>query len=217
VIVDSEPHSRVLDERRRRRIGRRLAIAAVIVIALGVAAVAAFSTMLNSAFSDIGSRRHLAPIPIASDACPYVRVMHAAANEVQRNQPIPAFDLRTSGSRQQRTTLTWPKSRGRFGQALGAFESALVVSKPHFPLRVKHYLGATLTDVRTGRALLGAQSDQALADRYMDLFADGREAFGYAGDLIGRQCGGQLGADEDSMPTLHFAVITAPTRSRPAP
>ena len=183
-----------------------------LVVLAAVILGAVLASRLFSGF-DVG-RKHLRAIPIAAGACPYVRVMHAAANEVQRDEPIPALDLVTGGASQP-LTLTWPRSRARFGSALGVLELAILVSNTHFPRAVRDHLGVTLTDVRTGRALLSRQTDAELATRYSDLFGDGQQAFGEAGDLIGRQCGVQLGADSATMPSAPLVIINEPSTTDP--
>ena len=178
---------------------------------VGVVVVAvAFVVFINGLDSGPTGRKHLKSIPIASSACPYVRVMHAVANEVQLDEPITAINLAVPGGP---VTIAWPRSRVRFDLAIGRLELAILASESHIPAQVRQYLNVTLTDVRTGRTLLKTdrsgsyETNVTLAQRYQSLFSDGQQAFGYAGDLIGKQCGVQLGADSNTMPSSPFALI----------
>ena len=161
-------------------------------------------------------RKHLDPVPISAHACPYVRVMHAAANEVQRDKPVPAFDLRVKGDLEHKLNATFPRSRPRFANALATFELAIVISEPHFPDRVRHFLNTTVADVRTGRAVLKTATNRALVMRYSNLYDSGERAFGYAGDLVGHRCGVQLGADNSTMPSLLRPATTSTTPHPPS-
>jgi len=74
----------------------------------------------------------------------------------------------------------------------------------------RHYLDVTLVDLRAGGAKLAAASDAGdFSFRTLQLAEDGRAAFGFAGDLIGRQCPMQLEADTDTL--LYPFMTTTPT------
>ena len=176
------------------------------VVVVGIALI----VFLNGFAFGPAPRKHLKAIPIAASACPYVRVMHAVANEVQLDEPIPAVNVAAPGAP---ATIAWPRSRVRFDDAIGRLELAILASEPQVPEPVRHYLDVTLADVRTGRTLLKTdrsgsyETNVILAQRYQNLFSDGQQAFGFAGDLIGMQCGVQLGADNNTMPSSPFGVI----------
>src|SRR5437879_644086 len=121
MVVRGDPQSPVPNPAARPR-GASWTAIGVGLTALIVAAVVILAATLSSMFSGFNpGRRHLRAIPISASACVYVRVMHAAANEVQRDEPILALDVGATGDP---LTLGWPRSRPRFAHALGTLELA---------------------------------------------------------------------------------------------
>src|SRR5712692_315322 len=87
-----------------QRRGRKVWLIAGIVAAVTGVVVVIFEflvTLVANDLSHIGQakpRKHLKPIPIAASACPYVRLMHTAANNFQIAQPrsaLPSFNTVT--------------------------------------------------------------------------------------------------------------------------
>jgi hypothetical protein len=163
-----------------------------------VIVLATFASALSHAFDFGGEeRKHLDPIPIAAGACPYVVLMHQAANNFQASVPplgILGYDARGH-------PLTWPQARARLTAALDALEVSIVGSRPHLPAPVRRQLVVAVREIRSGRAQLPLASDaRDFWDRTKDELDRGKLAFGYASDLVGHRCGVTLGADDASMP-----------------
>jgi hypothetical protein len=147
-----------------------------------------------NSFSHIGERKHLKPIPVAASACPFVKAMHESANQLQAAQPFFGVAFDAHGGE-----LTWQQTRARLGRAADTLEFSLAGGLPQFPPEVQHYLVKVRDDIHAGRAQLRTARDGSdFIVRTSGLWADGQVAFGFAGDLIGRQCGVQLGADDDT-------------------
>ena len=193
---------------------RLLWIALFVVVIVGGAG-ALLSRCSASLNFDLGAtRNHLKEIPIAPAACPYVRVLHQIANDVQRNEPIPVLTADLSPR-----ALAWPSpSRVRFRdfrQSLVALDREITVSNPHFPPAVRVFLSATQRASRRGRIQV-AQTYYGLlpSQPSSDLLSAGTESFGYASDLVGKQCGVSLQADSSTMPNLPFMVVLPPSPKR---
>ncbi len=144
------------------------------------------------------ARKHLAPIPVSPSVCPYVRVMHAAANNFERQydrvDPLAALTAgRTISQLQER----WPVSQARLAQSLNVLEFAVVASEARFPERIRRRFDVVLTNIRAGRpSLLHAKGPLDLLSEGGTYYADGHYAFGDASDLIGDACAPvQLAAD----------------------
>jgi hypothetical protein len=117
-------------------------------IVIGAVAIAVLFAIVANGLSHLGDvpqRKHLKPIPIAASACPYVIVMHEAANKFQIALPLGpgAFDAHIN-------LLSWPQTRTRFDTALRTLELSILVSRPHFPTRIQQQLTVTLGAVRNG-------------------------------------------------------------------
>jgi hypothetical protein len=183
-------HRRVDGGHRR---GLRLLAAVLVGAAAVVAVVVVSSVSLSNSVSNIGKREHLKPIPVAARAGPFVAAMHEAANDLQVALPIFGVALDAHGR-----ALTWPQARARLGRAADALEFSIAAGLTQFPPRVQHYLETVRRELRAGRAQLRAARDASdFSVRTGALWRDGQDAFGFAGDLVGRQCGVQLGADSD--------------------
>ena len=176
---------------RRRRVATITLVATTCVLApLVVVALAlvALSAALRP-WSNVGQRTHLTPIPIAAEACPYVIAMHQAAGDYQA--VFPVFGVLSAPNGQP---LSWSEARARVGHAADVLESWIIVGSPHFPAAVERYLAMVRHDLDAGRQQLRlAQDGSDFFLRVAGLQHDGQEAFGYAGDLIGTQCGVPLG------------------------
>jgi hypothetical protein len=137
------------------------------------------------------SRSHRKPIVIAASACPYVALMHTAANNFQAAEPAFGFALDEHGNQ-----LTWPQTRSRLDKSLKALAYAIQASAPHFPPEVQSQLGVAADAVREGRQQLAVATDgKDLSIRTSSVLNLGKEAFGWASDLVGDQCSVPLGAD----------------------
>ena len=183
-------------------------IFAVISALLAIGAVVV-SAMLSNAFSGLGQRKHLKEIPIAATACPYVRVLHEIANDVQRNEPEPVLDASLAGQ----TPLAWPlPSQARsehFREALVALDLGITIGNPHFPPAVRKYLSATQRADRRGRTEI-AHTYYGFLPMHpsSDLLDSGQQSFGFAGDLVGSQCGIKLEADNNTALGLSLFVLS---------
>jgi hypothetical protein len=153
-------------------------------------------------------RKHLKPIPIAASACPYVSLMHAAANNFQSAEPsIFGVELNTDEQ-----PVPWPQERVHLNTTLSALETSIVIGIAHFPAPIRQQLAVTLAAVREGRVLVArSHNGQDLPSSGQPPFDTGQLAFGYASDLVGTQCGVTLGADSNI--TLYPVVSTT---TRPA-
>jgi hypothetical protein len=132
--------------------------------------------------------------------------MHAAANQFQIAMPSlgTAFDA-------QGQELTWSETRARVTRAADVLEFTLAAGYSQFPPPIQGYLETVRNDIRLGRAEAALASDGwDFAVRTAELWNQGQTAFGYAGDLVGMQCGVQLGADRD---TMLFPFMTTTTVS----
>jgi hypothetical protein len=181
-------------ERTGRRTAERVvgvAVAIIVVVALGSYAVSNFSL----GFDLQTSRKHLKPIPIAASACPYVRVMHATANALQSAEPFFGLYLDRLGNAIE-PQPPWPQVRARVRSTLLNLQLAIFVSTPHFPPPIRHHLTDTLNAIHTGLIEVGqAQDAFDLVTRSSNTLSGGQTAFGYASDLVGRQCHVPLGAN----------------------
>jgi hypothetical protein len=146
---------------------------------------------------ELPERKHLDPVPIAASACPYVVLMHQAANNSQVS--VPPLGILGYDERGQR--LSWPQARARMMLTADALETSIAGSRPHLPAPVRRQLAVALREIRSGRAqLLLARDGTDFWSRTEDGLERGKLAFGYASDLVGRRCGVPLGADDASMP-----------------
>lgn len=161
-------------------------IAMLVVIAMVIGAI-------GNGLSHTGQRRHLKAIPISTRACPYVALMHAAANDFQAHEPLLGLMFDANGR-----VLPIAKERTIIEPPLARFEFAIAIGKVHFPAAVRTQLAITQDAAHEGRARLVRASDpMALATSTSALLSKGQQAFGYASDLVGAQCGHGLGADSE--------------------
>ena len=180
---------------RRRRTATTILVLAGCCVLLPVILVAAALVALSAAFANLNfdfstHRAHLKPIPIAADACPYVHAMHQAAHDYEVAFPFPVVPSTDANGR----PLPWPTARARIGNAADVLEYSIIVSSSHFPAPVQRYLATVRRDLDAGREQLGlARDGMDLSGRVLSLQSDGQQAFGYASDLIGTQCGEPLG------------------------
>lgn len=194
---------------------RRLATAWTIGIGLAVALIAAALIVGGAWSAGFGSgagatigRKHLEPIPIAASACPYVIALHESANNFQIAMPLGsvAFDAHFHA-------MSWPQTRARFDTALRTLELSILVSRPHFPARIRHQLTVTLGAARKSVVqLAAAKNGDDLYNRTTTLFENGKQAFGYASDLVGDQCVVTLSADSCTLLYPAATTRTCPSR-----
>ena len=168
-----------------------LAIAVTVVVVFA-AIVVSVAIGFSRAFKPKG-REHLQPIPIDVAACPYVTVMHEAANQFQVAYPPLVFAYDANGHE-----LSWPDTKARLAPAAVLLEDSITASIPQFPPQVQWYLTMVRDDLHRGREQLASATDSYdFFNRTYKTYADGKRAFGYAGDLIGQQCPVPLGADSE--------------------
>jgi hypothetical protein len=140
------------------------------------------------------ARNHLKPVPIAPSACPYVALMHTTANNFQIAEPVLGFAFDQYGN-----ALSWEQTRIRLDAALKSLEATIQASEQHFPVPIQQQLDLTLGAVREGAAQLPLARDRVdLMNRMAPIGEKGRQASGRASDLIGKQCGTTLGADNST-------------------
>jgi hypothetical protein len=185
------------------------------VVTAGIALLVLIAIVLagiGNSISHAGERPHLKAIPISSRACPYVSLMHTAANDFQAHEPAFGFLL---DANHQMVPMT--EERAIVDPPLARFEFAIAVSGPHFPAAVRAQLAITQDAAHQGRAQLARATDpMALASSTNGLLSKGKQAFGYASDLVGTQCGHGLGADSQVGPYLgpiQDATTTTASRS----
>src|SRR3981189_534100 len=100
----------------------------VMALAIFAAGIAVAVLLFGTLSVGPASRTHLKPIAIAASACPYVALMHAAANNFQAAEPAFGFALDEHGNQ-----LTWPQTRSRLDRTLKALGYSIQASTPHFP------------------------------------------------------------------------------------
>ena len=156
----------------------------------------------------VKERKHLPQIPIDVSACPNVALMHEAANQFQIANPVPGLGYAYDANGRQ---LAWPETQMRLTQAAAVLEDSITASIHRFPSQVQWWLTVARDDLHNGRAQLALAGDGVdFANRTGALLKDGQLEYGYAGDLIGRQCPVPLAADTDTM-LYPFLRTTAPT------
>jgi hypothetical protein len=173
--------------------------ASILVVVIGTVAAFSFAVAscdraLSDAFT-ITPRPHLEPIPIARSSCPYVALMHAAANQYQSAEPGLAFLVATA-----RHPVPWREQRVQVDQALRNLDAAIRAGLPHFPTPVRKQLTYVLGELRDGRTELAASKPDGsdLIERTAGIMAAGHTNFGNASDLIGAQCPVRLAADANA-------------------
>ena len=184
-------------------LGASAAIVVALVLLGGLVLGIAFTNSVDA--FDAPEREHLQPIPIDVAGCPYVAVMHDAANQFQIAYPAlgTAFDA-------DQQPLTWPETQVRLDQAAAVLEGTITVSLDQFPPQVQRQLTIARDSLSDGRAQLAlASNGPDFANRTSGLLQQGQLAFGYAGDLIGSQCHVPLRADTDTM-VYPFVTSTVP-------
>jgi hypothetical protein len=204
----------VSDEDRGPQPWKQLVFAGyVVVLAIAAAGIALLVVValvlvgIGNSLSHVGERPHLKPIPISTRACPYVALMHAAANDFQAHEPSFGLMVDAKGR-----PLPIARERSIVGPALTRFEFAIAVSRPHFPTAVRTQLAITQDAAHQGRAQLARATDPfALAGSTNTLLSSGKQAFGFASDLVGTQCGHGLGADTNVGPYVGPGATTSST------
>jgi hypothetical protein len=169
----------------------------VTILVVGGLLIAAMSSCSGFGNFNLGTpRKHLKPIPIDKRACPYVVAMHETANAFQSAEPaLFGFYL---GPGDKPIDVRWPRVHVRVQKTLLDLQLAILVGRPHFPAAVRRRLTTTLAAIRTGlHEVSRARSTLDLELTTSDTLSNGQTAFGYAGDLVGKQCSVQLGADSE--------------------
>jgi hypothetical protein len=162
-----------------------------VVLGIFVAGITVAVLLFEAPSFGPASRTHLKPTVIAASACPYVALMHTAANNFQAAEPAFGFALDEHGNQ-----LTWPQTRSRLDRSLKALAYSIRASTPHFPPEVQSQLVVAADAVREGRQQLAVATDgKDLSIRTSSVLNLGKEAFGSASDLVGDQCSVRLGAD----------------------
>ncbi len=146
-------------------------------------------TLFNGDFDGDFGREHLKQIPIDQAACPSVRKIHETAGDLQASLPFfgAVFD-------EQGNLMPWNAARERIRQSGLALEHEIDAGLQTFPPRVRAYLLTVQDGLKAGRVYLDEARDaEDFRRRTERVYAEGKEAFGYAGDLVGNQCGVSLG------------------------
>jgi len=182
-----------MDEDRPAGCVAAFGVTVLVISALFILAFQACSG-LNLGFTPT-PRKHLAQIPIDRRACPYVVAMHETANAFQSAQPFLGSYL---GPGDTVIDVPWPRVRARLRKTLLELQLAILVGRPHFPPAIRRRLTTTLAAIHTGvQQLPRANGTFDLTNKTFAALTKGQAAFGYAGDLVGKQCRVQLGADSN--------------------
>jgi hypothetical protein len=166
---------------------RRLRLAGFIlgvVVTLLVVGMISFLRSLPTFDGNVG-RQHLQSIPIDRAACPSVRGIHAAAGDLQASLPFFGSVFDEHGK-----LMPWGTAQTRIRRSGLALEREIEMGLPTFPWRVRSYLLQVLDGLKAGRVYLEEATDPSDFSRRTErVYTDGKEALGYAGDLVGNQCG----------------------------
>ena len=137
-------------------------------------------------------RKHLKSIPVSRTVCPYVQLMHAAANDFQAVSPARDLTPFLQGRPAQ-----WPRVRADIAHRLDVLDHAVEVGEgAPFPRPIERRLAATAAGVRAGDVqLVRAHDSFDLLNRTSAILSNGQVSFGEASDLVGKACGVQLAAD----------------------
>jgi hypothetical protein len=170
--------------------------ASMLVVVIGTIATFSFAVAsCDHAIRDAFSAQpapHLKPVPIARSSCPFVALMHAAANQYQSVEPGIPFLVAIA-----QHPVPWPEPRARLDRALRDLDAAIRAGLPHFPAVVREQLTYVIGELRDGRTQLAASKPDGsdLIGRAAGIMAAGRTNFGNASDLVGDQCPVRLAAD----------------------
>ena len=164
------------------------AIAAV--LALVVLAFVGFAFALNNAFKGLGDigipeREHLAPVPIAAGACPYLRHVRNKAESASKTyvRILQSQDRPADAKR-------WRTQAARHAHELKPFEVALRAAIPHVPAWVAVELRKVRVNVAAGRREVAtARSASEYASVSAGHVMEGFFALNDASDLVGTACG----------------------------
>jgi len=203
----------VQDRTRPVWIPASIAAIARLVIVTPVVLVVMVIAQLGNSLSHIGERKHLKQIPISADACPYVALMHAAADNYQSNVPGLCFAIDAHG---QIVLVPWSHERQSIDDSLRLLEGSISASTPHLPHPIRAQLAVTLGAVHQGRLQLArAHSFDDARKRAQPAIDRGQRSFGFASDLVGHQCAVGLGADSSTMGFPGFTASTSTTTTKP--
>ena len=179
---------------------------ALLIVATPMVLVGMALAEFSNSFSHIGARKHLKPIPIAASACPYVALMHAAADNYQNTVPMFWIAIDANGH-----LVPWATERPRLDATLRLLDGSIKVSTAHFPAPIRAQLAVTESAIDEGRVQLAHARDlQDVMNRSQPALDRGQRAFGFASDLVGRQCRVRLAAGSGA-PSVS---TTVPSRSK---
>ncbi len=154
-------------------------------------------------------RPRLDPIPIPETACPIVEVIHREADHFQQTYTNARFATLVV----EDTDAPWPDQKQELDDAARSLDLAIALGAPAFPPRITKHLNLVRQALHDGRTLLATTTRPARLIRVDDVFRDGQEQFGYASDLIGRQCPVPLRANSYTL----VPASTTTTASVPGP
>jgi hypothetical protein len=165
-----------------------VAVAATVTVLAGVAVAVRVAA---DRFSDLSiaagpDRTHLDPIPIdRADACPRVEAVHSEAQrfvELFGGGFLPGAGMFAGDD--------WPARQIQLDEAMARLDFATAAAMPALPTRVQTELEAVRRLLAEGRLRLAAASGpDALLGDAVRLYAEGQQHLGWAGDLVGSQCG----------------------------
>jgi hypothetical protein len=169
-------------ERRGHRVWPWIAgvLAFVILCGFGIASCVNFVNSLSHSFGTLGAPI-VKPIPIPAAACPYLLVLHVAADSAGVGW-VKALDYNT--------TRQWRPFAVQLAPKLAVLETALLVASVHVPRPVASDFTDALHQVAIGRPPLAAspdvgtylaQTNNAVINGWSDLNS--------ASALIGNACG----------------------------
>ena len=164
-------------ERYRRNDGKALSVGLIVAVSFaGVAAVVFGVMSVDHSLNSVGSLgTTVKQIPIPAADCPYLQVVHVAAESAGAHWG----DI-IEGKR------PWEPFAVQLAPKLANFESALRLATPHVPPLVATDLRKTLHQVAIGRAV--SPSASSYATEFSAAVA-GYGSLSHASDLVGNACG----------------------------
>jgi hypothetical protein len=170
-------------KRRRQEVAALIAIFGALA-AIPVAGIIGLGIILSRLDFDLHlGREHLAPIPVPTQACPYL--------EPIRDQSNALSQLWMNGGLSG--TVPFDKFRAELDLRLIALEADVRTAAPHVPAPIAERFRTIEWDVAVGRNYL-PQSQNANELVFNDQFPliPGWHALGEASDLVGTACGAAL-------------------------
>lgn len=190
-------------------------VGAVVLVAAGLWACAgAVSVALRGwelpNFDVSDGRPRLHPIAIPETSCPFVEAIHSEADRFQQTYTNARFGGYSE------TQVPWSVQKRQIDDAARSLDFAIAIGEPTFPPRITRHLTRVREALEQGRALLAPATGADELNLVEGPFRDGQEHFGYASDLVGRQCAVPLRANSNTL-FPSFATTTTTLAIGPVP